>query len=121
MKFEKLVPSVYYKDLKGSLTLFIDCLGFSIVHEEFESDFPYCVIEKDGLGMLLFQNPEYAEHAKPEFRIVTKNIQEAYDTVVSTHPELLHPNLNKITLRPWGAKEFALKDGTVGVIIQEWQ
>lgn len=120
MTFDKLVPSVYYENLKESLTLFVDCLEFKIVHEEFESDFPYCVIEKDGLGLLLFQNPEYALTNTPEIRLVTKNIQDVYDKVSSTHPELLHPNLNAITLRPWGAKEFALKDKRVGVIVQEW-
>ena len=120
MKFEKLVPSVFYTNLKDSLKLFVDCLEFSIAHDEFESESPYYVIEKDGLGMLLFQNKEYAEKDKPEFRLVTKNIEMVYEKVISTHPELLHPNLNKITLRPWGAKEFALKDEQVGIIIQEW-
>jgi hypothetical protein len=120
MKFEQLVPSVFYTDLKDSLKLFVDCLEFTIVHDEFESESPYYVIKKDGLGMLLFQNKEYAEKHYPEFRIVTKNIEEVYKKVASTHPELLHPNLKKITLRPWGAKEFALKDAQVGIIIQEW-
>ncbi|MEO6001033.1 MAG: hypothetical protein ABIN89_29555 [Chitinophagaceae bacterium] len=120
MKFEKLVPSVFYTNLKDSLRLFVDCLEFSIVHHEFESGSPYCVIEKDGLEMLIFQNKEYAEKDKPEFRLVTKNIKAVYEKVTTTHPELLHPNLNKITLRPWGAKEFALKDEQVGIIMQEW-
>jgi len=120
MKFEKLVPSLFYKNLKESLILFINCLEFTIVHEEFESEAPYYVIEKDGLGLLLFQNAEYAEKERPELRLVTKNIEEVYTKVSSTHPELLHPNLNKITLRPWGAKEFAIKDGQVGIRFQQW-
>lgn len=40
--------------------------------------------------------------------------------VSTSHPEFLHPNLKVITLRPWSAKEFAIKDEQVGVIIQEW-
>ena len=120
MKFEKLDPSVFYTNLKDSLRLFVDCLEFKIVHEEFDSKSPYYVIEKDGLGMLLFQDQESAEKHYPEFRLVTKNIEAVYKKVASTHPELLHPNLNKITLRPWGAKEFALKDEQVGIRIQEW-
>jgi predicted HAD superfamily hydrolase len=51
---------------------------------------------------------------------VTKNIEEVYEKVSKSHPEFLHPNLKAITLRPWGAKEFALKDEQVGIIIQEW-
>ncbi|MBP9192961.1 MAG: hypothetical protein KBF96_10460 [Ignavibacteria bacterium] len=120
MKFEQLVPSVFYENLKDSLKLFVDCLEFKIVHEEFESESPYYVIEKDGLGLLLFQDKELAEKDKPEFRLVTKDIESVYEKVRSTHPELLHPNLNKITLRPWGAKEFALKDEQVGIRVQEW-
>lgn len=72
MKFEKLVPSVFYADIRDSLKLFVDCLEFRVVHEEFESASPYCVIEKDGLGMLVFQDREQAEKDKPEFRLVTK-------------------------------------------------
>jgi len=120
MTFDKLVPSVFYTNLKDSLKLFVDCLEFTIVHEEFDSESPYYVIEKDGLGMLLFQSKQYAEQHYPEFRLVTKNIEEVYKKISSTHPELLHPNLNKITLRPWGAKEFAIKDAQVGIIFQEW-
>jgi len=51
---------------------------------------------------------------------VTKNIEEAYEKVSKSHPEFLHPNLKQITLRPWGAKEFALMDKQLGVIIQQW-
>ena len=120
MTFEKLVPSVFYSDLAYSMQLFVDCLEFTIVHSEFESASPYYVIEKDGLGMLVFENKEYAEKDKPELRLVTKNIEEVYKKVSSSHPHLLHPNLNKITLRDWGAIEFALKDDQVGIIIQEW-
>ena len=120
MKFEKLVPSVFYADIKDSLKLFVDCLEFRIAHEEFESESPYYVIEKDGLGLLVFQNKEYAEKEKPEFRLVTKNIEAVYEKISSTHPELLHPNLNTITLRPWGAKEFAIMDGQVGIRFQQW-
>ena len=120
MKFEQLVPSVFYANISDSLKLFVDCLEFVIVHVDLETEFPYYVIERDGLGVLVFQNKEYAEKEKPELRLVTKNIQEVYEKVSSTHPELLHPNLNVITLRPWGAKEFALLDGQVGFRIQEW-
>jgi len=120
MKFEKIVSSVFYENLSDSYQLFIDCLEFKIMHDESKSANPYCVIEKDGLGLLLFQDMEYALKHKPELRLVTKNIEEVYKKVAGSYPQLLHPNLNKITLRPWGAKEFALKDKQVGIIIQEW-
>lgn len=45
---------------------------------------------------------------------------EVYETVSRSHPEFLHANLNEVTLRPWGAKEFALLDEQLGIRIQEW-
>ena len=120
MIFTKLVPNVFYIDIKDALKLFIDCLDFKIEHDELKSKTPFCVIEKDGLRINLFENKELAKEHNPEFRLVTNNIEEAYKNISSSHPEFLHPNLNKITLRPWGAKEFALMDGQLGIIIQQW-
>lgn len=120
MKFEKLVPNIFYVDIADGLKFFVDCLGFTIGHDEIRSHQPFCVLRKDGLRINLFQNAELAKEHSPEFRLVTKNIEEVYEQVSKSHPEFLHPNLKQITLRPWGAKEFALKDGQIGVIIQEW-
>ncbi len=100
--------------------MFVDCLEFTIAHEEFTSQSPFCVIDKNGLQMMLFESKEYAAQHSPEFRLVTNNIEEVYAKVSATHPQLLHPNLSQITLRPWGAREFALMDHQVGVIIQQW-
>ena len=120
MNFEKLVPNIFYVDIKDGLKFFVDCLGFDIGHDEIKSSRPFCVVEKDGLRINLFQNAELAKEHSPEFRLVTKNIEEVYEKVSNSHPEFLHPNLSKITLRPWGAQEFALMDKQVGMIIQQW-
>jgi len=85
-----------------------------------KSDNPFCVIERDGLRINLFENKELAKEHSPEFRLVTSNTDEVYKKISLSHPEFLHPNLNKITLRPWGAKEFALKDKQLGIVIQQW-
>jgi len=120
MNFTKLVPNIFYTDIKTGLKTFVECLEFSIGHEELNAEYPFCVVEKDGLRVNLFQNKEYAEKDNPEFRLVTNNIEEVYKKVASTHPELLHPNLSKVTLRPWNAKEFALTDGQIGIVVQQW-
>lgn len=120
MNFTRLVPNVYYKNIKDGLKIFVDCLEFNIGHEELKSESPFCVIEKDGLQMLLFQHERLAGEHNPEFRLQTRNIDEVFKKVSSSHPEYLHPNLNKVTLRPWGAKEFALRDDQVCIIIQQW-
>ena len=81
---------------------------------------PYCVLEKDGLKIMVFQNKKLAKEHYPELRIETDNIDEVFEKVSSSHPHLLHPNLNKVTLRPWGAKEFAIADKQVGIRFQQW-
>lgn len=120
MRFTKLVPNVFYTDIKDALKLFVNCLEFTIEHNELGSDKPFCVIEKDGLRINLFQDKKLAEEHHPEFRLVTDDIAMVYQKIESTYPEFLHPNLNKITLRPWGAKEFALMDKQLGLVIQQW-
>jgi hypothetical protein len=120
MNFEKLVPNIFYDTIDDGLKMFVDCLGFTIGHNEIESNQPFCVLEKDGLRINLFENAELAKEHNPEFRLVTKNIEEVYRNVSKSHPDLLHPNLREITIRPWGAKEFAIMDKQLGVIIQEW-
>jgi hypothetical protein len=120
MNFDKLVPNVYYIDIKDGLKLFIDCLGFTIGHEELKSQSPFCVIENGSLQAYLFEDKELAKEHNPEFRLVTSDIDEVYKRISSSHPEFLHPNLSKVTVRPWGAKEFALRDNQVCIIIQQW-
>ena len=120
MNFEKLVPNIFYVNINDGLKLFVDCLGFDIGHNEIKSSQPFCVLEKDGLRINLFENAALAKEHNPEFRLVTKRIEEVYEKISNAHPEFLHPNLKAITLRPWGAKEFALKDKQLGIIIQQW-
>lgn len=120
MNFTRLVPNIFYADINDALKLFVDCLQFRIGHSELNSKQPFCVVEKDGLHINLFQNAALAGEHHPEFRLVTNNIEEVYQQVSSSHPHLLHPNLSQVTLRPWGAKEFALTDTQLGIVIQQW-
>ena len=120
MNFEKLVPNVYYADINDGLKMFVDCLEFAIGHEELKSNNPFCVLEKGELAVYLFQDKGLAKEHNPEFRVVTNSIDEAYSKISSSHPEFLHPNLSKVTVRPWGAKEFALRDDQVCIIFQQW-
>ena len=120
MHFTKLVPNVFYKDINDALRLFVDCLEFKIEHDELATDRPFCVIAKDGLRINLFENEALANEHHPEFRLVTNDIDEVYKKLSSSHPHFLHPNLNQVTLRPWGAREFALMDNQLGIVIQQW-
>jgi hypothetical protein len=121
MRFTRLVPNIFYENIKDGLNLFVDCLEFSIGYNDLDSANPCCIVQKDELAVFLFQNREFADKDRPEIRLHTDNIEEVFAKISRTHPQLLHPNLNKITLRPWGAREFALKDNTnICVIIQQW-
>src|SRR5918993_5370898 len=120
MNFTKLVPNIFYVDISTGLRTFVDCLQFAIAHDELKKKSPFCVLEKNGLRVNLFQDENLAKKENPEFRLVTDNIEDVYENVVSKFPELLHPGLPKITMRPWGAKEFALKDGQIGIVFQQW-
>lgn len=120
MNFTKLVPSIFYTNIYSGIQLFVDCLEFTIGYEELQADTPFCVLEKNGLRVNIFQNKALAEKDNPEFRLVTDDIEEVYKKVESKYPQLLHPNLNKITLRPWGASEFAIRDEQIGIVIQQW-
>jgi hypothetical protein len=120
MNFSKLVPSVFYEDITEGLKLFVDCLQFTIGYQEFNSAQPFCVLEKDGLKITIFQDAQLAKEHNPELRLETNNIEAVYAKVAASHPELLHPNLAKVTIRPWGAKEFAIRDNQLGIRIQQW-
>lgn len=120
MHFTKLVPSVFYTDLSDGLKLFVDCLQFTIAHKEVDIAQPYCVLRKGDIGLMLFQDEQLAKEHNPELRLVTDNIEEVYAQIAASHPHLLHPNLNKVTRRPWGAKEFAITDHQLGIRFQEW-
>lgn len=120
MHFTKLVPSVFYKDLSDGLKLFVDCLKFEIEHKDLNASQPYCVLRKDGISIMVFQDEQLASEHNPELRLVTENIDKVYAEILASHPHLLHPNLEKVTTRPWGAKEFAIADTQLGIRFQQW-
>ena len=120
MNFTKLVPSVFYTNMDEGLKLFVDCLQFRMEHEDLHTSQPYCVLEKDGIRIMVFQDEQLAKEHYPELRLETNNIEEVYAKVSASHPHLLHPNLDKVTIRPWGAKEFAIKDHQIGIRFQQW-
>lgn len=120
MTFTRLVPSVFYTNISDGLTLFADCLHFTIQHKDLTISQPYCVLQKDGIVIMVFQDELLANEHYPELRLETNNIEEVYAKISASHPHLLHPNLDKVTVRPWGAKEFAIKDKQVGIRFQQW-
>jgi len=122
MIFKTLVPNVFYADIQVGLKLFVHCLGFNVVYDDLQSDEqPFCVVERDGLKLHLVESEEFALKDRPELRLETDDIDQAYREISERYPELLHPNLRVVTLRPWKAREFALRDESgVCLVIVQW-
>jgi hypothetical protein len=115
MHFSKLVPSIFYTDISDRIKLFVDCLQFPIEQQDINTPQPYCVLEKDGIRIMVFQDEMLGKEHNPELRLESDNINEVITKISASHHYLLHPNLNKVTLRPLGAKEFAIADKQLGI------
>ncbi len=115
--FKNLIPKIFYDHMQDGLDFFVEGLGFEIVHH----DNDLAVIVRDGAKAYIVESPEYAAKDRPELAIETEHIDAIFKEISERAPHLLHPNLNTVTLRPWGAREFALLDKTtVCVVFREW-
>lgn len=114
----RFVATVFYADLTVGLDLFADGLAMSTVHR----DGDLVVLERDGAKIQLVENAEAARHSeRPELGLETDDVDAVFADVSARRPDLLHPNLPRPTLRPWGAREFALLDATtVCVVVRQW-
>ena len=117
-----LIPNIFYSDVKVGLNLFVDCLGFEIVYSDTESEQPFYVVKRDGVKVYLVEDDDFAMKDRPELRIETDDIESVYNEIKERYPDLLHPNLPEVTLREWGAKEFAVLDEShVCIVFMQWQ
>ena len=113
----RLIPKIFYHRLADGLDLFVNGLGFQVLHR----DGALAVVSRDGAKAYVVESPEYAAKDRPEIAIETDNIEEIHREISSRRPDLLHPNLPRVTRRPWGALEFAVVDKTtVCVVFRQW-
>jgi hypothetical protein len=113
----RLIPKVFYADIKVGLDLFVRCLGFEVLYQ----DDSISVLGREGAKVYLMQNAELAAMDRPELAIETDNIAEIYNEIKARAPEVLHPNSSAVQLKPWGAQEFAVLDSTtVCVVFRQW-
>jgi len=112
-----LIPKIFYADREVGLDLFVDGLGFEVMYQ----DDTLSVIERDGAKAYIVENAEYAAKDRPELAIETDRIEEIWKDIAERRPDLLHPNVPKPTLRPWGSTEFGLLDSTqVCIVFRQW-
>ena len=116
MALISLIPKVFYDDIQVGLKFFVDGAGFTIGYQEDK----FCIVKRDHIKIQLVEDAEYAAKDRPEIRFETDDIEGYYQEIVARGPEILHPNLNRIKLQPWGLREFALLDPTtVCIVIQQ--
>lgn len=113
----RLIPKVFFNHMAEGLDLFVDGLGFEVLYR----DSVLAVVGRDGAKAYVMESPEYAAKDRPEIALETDSIEEDFRDISSRRPDLLHPNLPRVTKRPWGALEFSLLDKTgVCVVFRQW-
>jgi hypothetical protein len=113
----RLVPKVFFDHMSDGLDLFVNGLGFKIMHQ----DTSLAVVERDGAKAYVVESTEYAAKDRPEIAIETNTIDELYKEISSKRPDLLHPNSRVVAKKPWGAQEFAVLDKThVCIVFRQW-
>jgi hypothetical protein len=113
----RLVPKIFYNNMSDGLDLFVKGLGFKLLYQ----DKTLAVIEREGAKAYLVEDTEFAAKDRPEITIETDSIDQLYEEIATRRPEMLHPNSNKVEKKPWGSREFAVRDHTqVCVIFRQW-
>ena len=104
----RLVPNIFYNRLSEGLELLVTCLGLKVLHQ----DATLAIVERDGAKAYIIESPEFAAKDRPQISIETDTIDELYREISSKSPQMLHPNSKTIEKKPWGAREFGVRDKT---------
>ena len=113
----RLIPKIFFSAMSDGFDLFVDGLGFKVLHHAGE----LAVVERDGAKAYIVESTEFAAKDRPEIALETDSIDEIYADLSSKRPDLLHPNSRRVESKPWGAKEFALRDKTgVCIVFRQW-
>lgn len=113
----RLIPKIFFDEMSEGLDLFVDGLGFKVLHH----DGALAVVEREGAKAYIVASAEYAAKDRPEIALETDDIHALYAEISSKRPDLVHPNSRRVARKPWGAQEFAVRDKTgVCVVFRQW-
>lgn len=113
----RLIPKVFFDRMADGLDMFVGCLGFKVLYQEDT----LAVVGRDGAKAYVVESSEYAAKDRPEIAIETDDIEAIYREISGRRPDMLHPNLPRVTKRPWGALEFSVLDKThVCIVFRQW-
>jgi hypothetical protein len=104
----RLVPNIFYENLTDGLELFVTCLGFSVLYQDEE----LAVVARDGAKAYLVESAEFAMKDRPQIAIETDTIDDIFQEVSMRAPRIRHLRLNQIETKPWGFREFGVRDKT---------
>lgn len=104
--------------MSEGLDLFVGCLRFEVLYQ----DESLAVVARDGAKAYVVESPEFAAKDRPEIALETDSIEALFAEITARRPEMLHPNSKAVEKKPWGAKEFAIRDKTdVCVVFRQWE
>jgi hypothetical protein len=113
----RLIPKVFFNHMSEGLDLFVGCLGFKVLHQ----DESLAVVARDDAKAYVVESPEFAAKDRPEIALETDSIEALHAEIAARRPEMLHPNSKTVEKKPWGAKEFAVRDKTdVCIVFRQW-
>lgn len=115
--FNNLIPKIYYAELADGVEFFVGALGFAIELRYVD----IVVVSRDGAKAYLVHSVEDAARDRPELAIETGDVEAIFREMSARAPQLLHPDSCSVAIKPWGSREFAMRDSTgVCVNFRQW-
>jgi hypothetical protein len=69
----RLIPKVFFDRMDEGLDLFVNCLGFTVLHQ----DGALAVVGRDGARAYVVESAEYASKDRPEITLETDSMRRS--------------------------------------------
>ncbi|WP_136054617.1 VOC family protein [Microbacterium sp. K24] len=108
MRVERVVPNLTVEDVRSSVQMHRDVLGWSVV-----MDHGWIVTLADDQGrQLSIMDRDASAAVNPQVSIFVDDVHEALRRAVAAGAEIVHP----LTVEPWGVTRFFYRDAGGSVI-----
>jgi uncharacterized glyoxalase superfamily protein PhnB len=102
-RISRIAPEVPVNDLRESIEYYERQLGFQSVMEL--PDGEYAIVERDGIAVHLFYSGAAAQQPVG-LHIFTEELEDLYSEFLARGAQITQ----QITLKPWGNRDFRVKD-----------
>ena len=103
-RISRIAPEVPVNDLRESIEYYERQLGFQSVRWNCRTG-EYAIVERDGIAVHLFQSGP-AVHEPVGLHIFTEELEDLYSELLARGAQITQ----QITLKPWGNRDFRVKD-----------